>query len=292
VTVAAIGIGSNQGDAVANVNAAIGALRRLGALTSVSRLYRTQPWGVEGQPDFINAAVLLETQLAPRKLLEALQSLEAELGRRQTYRWGPRVIDLDILYYGEERIEEPGLIVPHPLMLERQFVLAPLADIDSRYRDFDRSGYDPQVGECTPLMPEESDDITQRVRRFVDAFEQTDLIGLRISDTNGDTIELRRARRVAPQGGQGDANGIVSDGAREDVPVDVIKANLVGIAHLVKPVPAPGVQLDEGRELAYVEALGIRNPVLSRRAGRLVAVLIEDGASVEYGQPLFEIARP
>ena len=291
MTVAAIGIGSNQGDAISNVKAALDALRRVGKMTACSRLYRTRPWGVEDQPEFINAAALVETALSPRDLLQALQSLEGELGRRPTYRWGPRVIDLDILYYGDEQVDESDLVIPHPKLSERQFVLAPLADIDARYRDLARSGYVAEPGECTPLMPEEEDDVTSRVRRLVDAFEQTDLVGLRISGTNGDAIELRRSRRSAA-GADSDEDGVkLGESARDRTPVDVIKANLVGIAHLVKPVLTPGTQLDGERELAYVEALGIRNPIVARGPGRLVSILIEDGQPVEYGQPLFEIAR-
>ncbi len=289
--ITAIGIGSNQGDARANVTAAFNMLREIGDVTATSRLYRTRPWGVKDQPEFINAAALVETTLTPHELLHALQSLERKLGRRPTYRWGPRVIDLDILYYDDERIDASDLVIPHPRILERQFVLAPLADIDPRYGNIARSGYDAQPGECTPLMPEESEDVTMRVRRLVDAFEQTDLIGLRISDANGDAIELRRAPRSASDTEQ-DGSQRKSFEDRNRIPVDVIKANLVGIAHLIKPVPPTGTQLDGERELAYVEALGIRNAVVARGPGRLHAVLVDDGQPVEYGQPLFEIARP
>ena len=291
MTVAAIGIGSNQGDAVSNVQAAIAALRKVGEVTNVSRLYRTRAWGVEDQPDFVNAAALVQTQLAARDLLRALQTLEVELGRRPTYRWGPRVIDLDILYYGEERIDENDLVIPHPRLSQRSFVLVPLADIDPRYAGFAASGYDAQSGECTPLMPGDSEDIALRVRRLVDAFEETDLIGLCVSDVDGNAIELRRARRATSEGERDESSANASDRSRDRMAVDVVKANLVGIAHLVKPVPVVGTQLDDDRELAYVEALGIRNPVLSRGSGRLVSVLVEDGEAVEYGQPLFEITR-
>ncbi|MBV9278187.1 MAG: 2-amino-4-hydroxy-6-hydroxymethyldihydropteridine diphosphokinase [Candidatus Eremiobacteraeota bacterium] len=290
MTIAAIGVGSNQGDAQANVIAALDALQQVGEVTAISQLYRTRPWGVTDQPDFINAAALVRTTLLPRELLQRLQSLEAELGRQRTYRWGPRVIDLDILYFGDQQINEPDLIVPHPRLAERQFVLMPLADIDPRYRDLVRSGYAARPGECTPLMPEENDDITARVRRLIDTFEQTDLIALRISGSNGDAIELCRSNADGSRA-EGDAAADSSQGACERAPVDVIKANLVGIAHLVKPVVTAGAQLDGERELAYVEALGIRNPIVARGPGRLAAVLIEDGQPVEYGQPLFEITR-
>lgn len=133
MTLAYIGIGSNQGDPAANVDAALARLAELGTVVKRSRPYRTKPWGVTDQPDFVNAVVALETDLGARPLLEGLKRIERELGRVATYRWGPRVIDLDILTYGEEDIDEPDLVVPHPRMTERTFVLAPLAEIDASF---------------------------------------------------------------------------------------------------------------------------------------------------------------
>ena len=95
--------------------------------------YRTPPWGVTDQPPFVNAAALLDTALSPPDLLDALKRFEHEAGRVATYRWGPRVLDLDILTYGDERIDEPGLTIPHARLAERAFVLVPLAAIDPRY---------------------------------------------------------------------------------------------------------------------------------------------------------------
>ena len=130
---ARIGIGANLGDAAVTVRAAIESLRGLGTVVRSSSLYRTKPWGVADQPDFVNAAVLLETDLEPRALLERLKSLEIELGRTAGSRWGPRVIDLDILAYDERVIEETDLVIPHPRLHERAFALAPLAEIDPSY---------------------------------------------------------------------------------------------------------------------------------------------------------------
>jgi 2-amino-4-hydroxy-6-hydroxymethyldihydropteridine diphosphokinase len=130
---AAIGIGSNTGDAVANVRGAIGGLARVGAVVAQSGLYRTAPWGVTEQAPFVNAAVLVDTELEPLALLAVLKAIEAEAGRTVTYRWGPRVLDLDILTYDDRRIEEPGLTIPHPRLLERAFALVPLAEIDPRF---------------------------------------------------------------------------------------------------------------------------------------------------------------
>ncbi len=131
---ARIGLGSNVGDAASHVRAGIAALDRLGVVIARSRLYRSPPWGVEDQAGFVNAAAVLETALSPRALLAALKVLETELGRIQTYRWGPRLIDLDILAYDDACIREPDLIVPHERLAERAFALAPLAEIDPAYR--------------------------------------------------------------------------------------------------------------------------------------------------------------
>lgn len=133
MTRAAIGIGSNLGDAPAAVRAGIQALARTGVVAAVSSLYRTKPWGRTGQADFCNAVALVDTLLDPRELLHALKRLESELGRVPGERWGPRSIDFDILLYGLERIDEPDLTVPHPRLLERAFALAPLAELDHRY---------------------------------------------------------------------------------------------------------------------------------------------------------------
>ena len=127
-----VGVGANLGDAAAQVRAAIGALATLPGtrLVAASSLYRTAPLGYADQPDFINAAVLLETALAPRALLEALQAVEARSGRARSFKDAPRVLDLDLLLYGEEALHEPDLVVPHPRLHSRAFALAPLVEID------------------------------------------------------------------------------------------------------------------------------------------------------------------
>jgi 2-amino-4-hydroxy-6-hydroxymethyldihydropteridine diphosphokinase len=130
---AAIGIGANLGDAPAAVRAAIVQLATLGTLLAASRLYRTAPWGETEQPPFINAAALVETQLAPRELLAALKACEAAAGRVAGARWGPRVLDLDILDYEGVRFAEPDLTIPHARLHERAFALVPLAEIDARW---------------------------------------------------------------------------------------------------------------------------------------------------------------
>ncbi|UDL90223.1 2-amino-4-hydroxy-6-hydroxymethyldihydropteridine diphosphokinase [Mesorhizobium sp. PAMC28654] len=126
-----LSLGGNLGDPAQSMGAA---LRILDAddsthVVAVSSLYRTPPWGKLDQPDFLNAAVEISTTLAPRALLELCLDAERKLKRVREERWGPRLIDIDILVYGERIIHETGLEVPHPRMLERAFVLAPLAEI-------------------------------------------------------------------------------------------------------------------------------------------------------------------
>jgi len=121
------------GDPAANVRAAIEALSEVGTVSARSQLYRTKPWGRADQPDFCNAAAIVETQLQPRELLDLLKALERRLGRTPSERWGPRAIDFDILFYDEVSLHEPGLQLPHPRLFERAFALVPLAEIDERF---------------------------------------------------------------------------------------------------------------------------------------------------------------
>jgi 2-amino-4-hydroxy-6-hydroxymethyldihydropteridine diphosphokinase len=127
-----IGLGSNLQEPARQVRAAIDELDALPEtrLRAASRLYRTAPVGPPGQPDYINAAAWLETRLAPQALLAELHRIELAHGRRRDgTRWGPRILDLDILVYGDARIDEAGLTIPHPEMARRAFVLVPLADV-------------------------------------------------------------------------------------------------------------------------------------------------------------------
>lgn len=127
-----LGLGSNLGRREKNIAAALNALEStLGVeVIRVSGLYETEPiGGPEGQPKFLNAAVHLRTTLKPDRLLALGQRIEAALGRRRETPWGPRSIDIDILIYEGEICSEPDLMIPHPLMHERRFVLEPLAEI-------------------------------------------------------------------------------------------------------------------------------------------------------------------
>ena len=124
-----IALGTNLGDRPANLAAARRALEPEVQVLAASPIYETPPWGVTDQPAFLNQVVQGRTQLAPRELLDLLKSLEAGLGRLPGMRYGPRLIDLDILFYGERVLDEPGLTIPHPRLAERAFVLVPLADL-------------------------------------------------------------------------------------------------------------------------------------------------------------------
>ncbi len=127
MTQAFIGIGSNVGDRLEFLRRAVDALRELGRVRT-SSVYETDPVGPP-QDAFLNAVASLETALRPHDLLAALKRIEAELGRIPRERWGPREIDLDLLLYGDETIDEPGLSVPHPEMTKRGFVLVPLVEV-------------------------------------------------------------------------------------------------------------------------------------------------------------------
>ncbi len=129
---AAIALGSNLGDREANLRKAVRRLAALGTVTAVSSFHDTEPVGYLDQPRFLNAAALLETALPPPDLLHALLGIERDMGRDRSAAVpakGPRLIDLDLLLYGDLTLQTPVLTLPHPAMHERAFVLAPLAEI-------------------------------------------------------------------------------------------------------------------------------------------------------------------
>ena len=128
-----IGLGSNLGDREGFLRRALELLRAEPEIdvTAVSSVRETDPVGLVDQPRFLNAVARVETDLAPRELLDRMLAAERELGRRRDGpRFGPRTVDLDLLLYGDEEIDEPGLIVPHPHLAERRFVLEPLHELD------------------------------------------------------------------------------------------------------------------------------------------------------------------
>jgi 2-amino-4-hydroxy-6-hydroxymethyldihydropteridine diphosphokinase len=123
-------LGSNLGNRKEILDKAIEMLsQKVGIIVSQSKDYETKPWGVTDQPDFLNLAISIQTKLKPFEILEQTQSIENQLGRVRKEKWGARLIDIDIMFYGNKIIDEPNLKVPHPLMQERDFALNPLAEI-------------------------------------------------------------------------------------------------------------------------------------------------------------------
>jgi 2-amino-4-hydroxy-6-hydroxymethyldihydropteridine diphosphokinase len=124
-----LALGTNLGDRAANLRSAVAALPPTVTVLAESPVYETPPWGVTDQPAFLNMVLRGETDLGPARLLEYLKHLETELGRVAAIRWGPRLIDIDILFYDDLVRQAPGLTIPHPRLHERAFVLVPLADL-------------------------------------------------------------------------------------------------------------------------------------------------------------------
>lgn len=126
---ALIALGSNVGDRETNLRKAIGLLGEKTKLKEVSSVYETEPMYYERQDWFLNCVVAVDTDLKPESLLRELKAIEEKVGRRPGVRYGPRVVDLDILFYDDEVVSAPGLEIPHPRIAERAFVLAPLAEL-------------------------------------------------------------------------------------------------------------------------------------------------------------------
>ena len=125
-----LGFGGNLGASIAAIEAALQRLEAGGVrITARSPFYSTPAWGKTDQPDFVNLCAAGKTALAPHDLLDVIRRIEAALGRERRERWGPRVIDIDILAYDDRVMDEPGLTIPHPHLTERSFVLVPLLDI-------------------------------------------------------------------------------------------------------------------------------------------------------------------
>lgn len=128
-----LSLGTNLGDKERNITEAIDKIRELvGDVVRQSALYATRPWGFVSDNDFLNAAVCVKTSMSPQQLLEATQRIEREMGRKEKSidgKYHDRIIDIDILLYGNEKVDEPNLKIPHPLMHERDFVMIPLKEI-------------------------------------------------------------------------------------------------------------------------------------------------------------------
>lgn len=129
MTVAYVALGGNQGDRLAHLERAVSEMAKSVTVTALSKIYETEPLGFADQPWFLNAVVAVDTELSARALLAILQEIELKLGKATPFLNGPRTLDLDMLLYGDEVIDGPTLVVPHPRMHERAFVLRPLADV-------------------------------------------------------------------------------------------------------------------------------------------------------------------
>jgi 2-amino-4-hydroxy-6-hydroxymethyldihydropteridine diphosphokinase len=127
-----LGLGSNLGDRAAHLQSAVDGLAAADGVTvvAVSPVYETDPVGGPEQPEYLNAVVAVDTDRTARELLEIAQRLEHEAGRERGERWGPRTLDVDVLLVGDDEVDEPDLVVPHPRLYERAFVMVPLADLD------------------------------------------------------------------------------------------------------------------------------------------------------------------
>jgi 2-amino-4-hydroxy-6-hydroxymethyldihydropteridine diphosphokinase len=136
-----LSLGSNLGGRAGNLNAAIDHLRALGEVVVFSSFYETEPVEFMAQPWFLNCAVALDTEKTPRELLQSILEVEQQMGRRRTQKKGPRIIDIDILLFGNLIVDDLGLTIPHPAMHERRFVLEPLAEIapDAQHPLFKRT---------------------------------------------------------------------------------------------------------------------------------------------------------
>jgi 2-amino-4-hydroxy-6-hydroxymethyldihydropteridine diphosphokinase len=148
-----LSLGSNLGDRAANLRAAIDAFAQLARVTRISSFYETEPVDYLNQPWFLNCVVEAETPLAPLDLLHALRKIESQLGSKKEFAKGPRLLDIDILLYGKETIALPELQIPHPRMLQRNFVLAPLAEIAPSLK---HSTWQANVSELFRASPDKS----------------------------------------------------------------------------------------------------------------------------------------
>ena len=130
-----LGLGTNLGDRLSNLRRGLALLATDVLIERVSSLFETTPWGVADQPDFLNAVVLGSTRSEPHELLGRVKAIEVEAGRTPDERWGPRLLDIDILYYDDLLLDDPDLQIPHPRIGERAFVLVPLAEVGPNRRD-------------------------------------------------------------------------------------------------------------------------------------------------------------
>ncbi len=122
-------LGGNKGDRLILLNAAVEAVSKLGEVTLLSKIYETEAWGGVAKGPFLNQLIQIKTTYSPSELLTFTQQIETDLGRKRDEHWGDRTMDIDVIYFGENVIDTPAIQIPHPFIVERKFVLAPLAEI-------------------------------------------------------------------------------------------------------------------------------------------------------------------
>ncbi|MBN9485198.1 MAG: 2-amino-4-hydroxy-6-hydroxymethyldihydropteridine diphosphokinase [Bacteroidetes bacterium 43-93] len=155
MTTAYLSLGSNKGDRIEYLKRALEILsKKAGTVTKVSPIYQTAAWGKTDQPDFYNIAVEISTSLPAEQLLNAILGTEQELGRHRTEKWGQRTIDIDILFFGNDIIDSTNLVIPHPHLQDRRFVLQPLNDINPKLiHPKIKKDISTLLAECTDPLP-------------------------------------------------------------------------------------------------------------------------------------------
>lgn len=143
-----IGLGSNIGDRIKYLVSAVNELAKIGVVEKKSTIYESEPFGYKNQQNFLNAVCILKSDAEVSVLLNQLKEIEMKMGRKDIVRWGPRIIDLDIIDWDGEKVESEGLKIPHPEMYNRNFVLIPLADIEPDYKDRDGHNIKQIIGNC------------------------------------------------------------------------------------------------------------------------------------------------
>lgn len=184
-----LALGSNLGDRMAHLASAMRSLGALGTVTTGSPVYETAPVGGPAQGSYLNAVVSLDTEMSPTGLLDGLVGIETAAGRVHDQRWGPRTLDLDILTYGDETVDEPGLTIPHPGIRHRRFVLAPLADVAVGLSDGD--------GPFIDALADVTDQEIHRLTGPYDVEERRWMLGIEAAtelDASGDILSATTPR--------------------------------------------------------------------------------------------------
>ena len=164
-----LSLGSNIGDRAGNLNAAIDRLRAFGEVVAISSFYETEPVEFTAQAWFLNCAVALDTEKTPQQLLAGILDIEQQLGRRRGQKKGPRIIDLDILLFGNSIVDDPGLTIPHPAMHERRFVLEPLGRNRTRRASSSAQANDSRTTRCVAVRTSSAQD-----KLATDSTDETD----------------------------------------------------------------------------------------------------------------------